>query len=214
LTTIHPKNLALLIESSRSAEFCKTILKWYPTNRIEGDTFHSPVNTAAWLLLRNQPAPYDPRLIQSINNDLSQLKVLIWASKTGVFNLTVNDDIEGRTNFIRSLLITETSALFEGKKFSSGNVNIQDQHIKYLIDLWSNLFASLLEVGLINGGIPYEAGLILAATQYPANPRWPDLIHRLGKSESFINNNIIVENLLYCYKLFIAKEVSKMLKYC
>jgi hypothetical protein len=181
LTAIHPKNLALLIESSRSAEFCKTILKWYPMNRIEGDMFHSPVNTAAWLLLRNQPAPYEPRLIQTINKDLSQLKVLIWASKAGIFNLTVNDDIEGRTNFIRSLLIAETSALFEGKKCSHGTVNIQDQHIKNLIDLWSNLFAPLLEVGLINGGIPYEAGLILAATQYPANSRWPDLIHRLGK---------------------------------
>ncbi|KAL6063483.1 CAZy families GT2 protein (Fragment), variant 3 [Balamuthia mandrillaris] len=198
LSAITPKNLCVLIESFATTSLARRVLEhttFINTKENEYPTSDSTYFTAAWFLLRNQSPPYSDEVLRQLNVRL--LSVLLWASFYSFHFLNVVDDPKGRETFLRELLIKVTTKrllkMLNLKAYLFGDaddslhgnslltVRLKIQRMRQdIIDIWSHVFAPLLRAGLRNNGIPYEACLMLAASQYPVNSAWPLLIRHLS----------------------------------
>jgi len=195
LSAVAPQNLCMLINSASTTSLAEKIVKFYParTEELTDIVEDSPFYMSAWQILRNQPPcgpqkKYTPAVLTDNGVQLSM--VLNWASRFALHLLDVEDDRRGRSEFLQQLLCnTSTKCLADADKAGSDEV-LERRYRQMAVEIWSNLFAGLLRVGVERQGVPYECALDIAMSQHPPHPHWPkfvrqlcELVHKHGDAE-------------------------------
>eukprot|EP00656_Telonema_subtile_P055937 TRINITY_DN8825_c0_g1_i1.p1 TRINITY_DN8825_c0_g1~~TRINITY_DN8825_c0_g1_i1.p1 ORF type:complete len:1950 (-),score=403.34 TRINITY_DN8825_c0_g1_i1:127-5976(-) len=184
LSAVEPGNLCMLINSATSTSLAEKVVRFSPTKADEAahTIEDSPFFMSCWQILRNQP-PRGGKATKYSSEELTDCgvnlaAVLNWASRFALHLLDVEDDRTGRSEFLQQMLAqTTTECLLRADKMENPEARRKQQQMA--VEIWGNLFAPLLHVGIENHGVPYEAALLIATSQHPPHPEWPPLVRLL-----------------------------------
>jgi hypothetical protein len=195
LSAVEPANLCMMINSATSTSLAEKVVRFSPTKADEASYIveDSPFFMSCWQILRNQPPrgkqpKYSSEELTDYGVNLAA--VLNWASRFALHLLDVEDDRTGRSEFLQQLLAHTTTECLLRADECGDNMDMQRKQQQMAVEIWGNLFAPLLHIGVENNGVPYEAALLIAASQHPPHPEWPpfvrllsEIVHKKGDAE-------------------------------